>query len=111
MKTVRILAAVLLLLTGVLHVIQLLLAKVNPATIITVIFGIIYLALGFLVYRGNRTVNWFAAILPLVGLIFAGIGMLSKPTLLGALFMVIDIVISAFCFYLIFHTAKRTKAQ
>jgi hypothetical protein len=107
MKTVRFVAAGLLLLTGVLHVLQITTtAVIDAAIVITVAFGVLYLALGFLFFRGSRTTDWFAAILPLVGLILAAIGMLSKPTLLGALFMIIDIVIAACCFYLIFRKGK-----
>lgn len=111
MKKIQLLAAGLLLLTGALHVIQVTTgASVDAAIIITVTFGVIYLALGFLLFRRGRTVYWFAAILPLVGLAFAAVGMLMQPTLLGAIFMVIDIAISACCFYLIFKNVKRTGA-
>lgn len=103
MKTIRILAAILLLLTGVLHVIQLLLAKLDPGTIITVVFGVAYLILAFFLFRPGKTALWFGAIVPLVGLLLAVVGMLTTPTLLGALFIAIDVVIIACCFILIFR--------
>jgi hypothetical protein len=101
MKTIRILAVVLLLVTGVLHVIQLLLAKLDPATIITVIFGGAYLAIAFFLFRAGRTALWFGAIVPLVGLLLAVLVMFTAPTLLGALFIAIDVIIITCCFYLI----------
>ena len=107
MKTIRILAAVMLLVTGVLHVIQLLLAKLDPATIITVIFGVAYLAIAFFLFRAGRIVLWFGAIVPLVGLLLAVLGMFTAPTLLGAVFIAIDGVIIACCFYLI----SKSKQQ
>jgi hypothetical protein len=52
MKTIRYLAAGLLLLTGLLHVTQIITIKViDAAMLITVIFGIIYLVLGVLLFR------------------------------------------------------------
>jgi|WetSurMetagenome_2_1015567.scaffolds.fasta_scaffold1910753_1 hypothetical protein len=103
MKTIRTLAAVLLLFTGVLHVIQLLLAKLDPGTIITVIFGVAYLIIAFFLFRPGKTVIWFGAILPLVGLLLAVVGMLTTPTALGVLFIAIDVIIIACCSILLFH--------
>jgi vacuolar-type H+-ATPase subunit I/STV1 len=111
-KTIRSIAAGLLLLTGILHVIQITTAAaIDAAMIITVTFGVLYLVLGFLLFRENRRIVWLAAILPLVGLFLAAIGMLDKPTLLKALFMAIDIAVAACCFYLIFRKEDRTLAQ
>jgi len=108
MKTIRYLAAGLLLFTGLLHVIQIITTKViDTATVITVIFGIIYLGLGVLLLRSGRIILWLAAILPLVGLLLAAVGMLTKPTMLGALFMVIDIAIAACCFTLLFRKGQK----
>jgi hypothetical protein len=108
MKTIRYLAAGLLLLTGLLHVIQIFTVTVIDAAIfITVTFGVIYLVLGILLLRSGRVVLWLAAILPLVGLLLAAVGMLTKPTMLGAFFMLIDIVISACCFTLLFRKGQK----
>ena len=107
MKTIRYLAVGLLLLTGLLHVTQLITTTVfDGAILITVIFGIIYLLLGVLLFRGSRIVLWLGAILPLVGLLLASVGMLTKPTILGGLFMVIDIAIAACCFTLLFRKER-----
>lgn len=108
MKTPRIVAAGLLLLTGLLHTIQILLTRViDPGVIITVTFGVIYLVLGFLLFRGKRIILWIAAIVPLVGIALAMIGMLTNPTVLGGAFILIDIIISACCFYLISRQKKE----
>ena len=108
MKTIRYLAAGLLLFTGLLHVIQIFTATaIDAAILITVTFGVIYLVLGVLLLRGRRIVLWLAAFLPLVGLLLAPMGMLTKPTLLGALFMVIDIIIAAYCFTLLVRKEER----
>ena len=108
MKTILYLASGLLLFTGLLHVIQVYITNVNDAaTLITLIFGVIYLVLGILLLRGGRIILWLAAILPIVGLVLAVVGMLTKPTNLGALFMVIDIAITSCCFTLLFRKEPK----
>jgi hypothetical protein len=106
MKNIRNLAGSLLLLTGVLHLISVVLAKFESTSIITILFGVAYLVIGFFLFREGKSVLWFGAIVPLVGLVLAGIGMLMKPTLVGAFFMVIDIIVAVCCFSLIFRKQK-----
>ena len=108
MRTIRFVATGLLWLTGLLHVIQITTIRaVDVAIVITVTFGVIYLALGFLLLRGGRIIFWLAAILPLIGLLLAALGMLMKPTLLGALFMAIDVGIAACGFALLFGKGRK----
>jgi hypothetical protein len=108
MKTIRYLATGLLLFTGLLHVIQIFTTTViDAAILITVTFGVIYLVLGFLLLRSGRVALWLAAILPLVGLLLALVGMLTNPTMLGALFIVTDIAIAACCFTLLFSNGQK----
>ena len=107
MKTIRYLATGLLLFTGLLHVIQIFTTRViDAAMLITVLFGI-YLVIGVLLFRGGRIVLWLAAILPLVGLLLALVGMLTEPTMLGALFIVIDIAIATCGFALLFRNGQK----
>lgn len=101
MKTVRNLAASLLLLTGALHLILAALVEFDPTSIITIVFGLAYLAMGFFLFRDGRAILWFGAIVPLIGLALAVVGMLMQPSLLGVIFIAIDVVIVACCFYLI----------
>jgi hypothetical protein len=103
MKTIRNLAAGLLLFTGVLHLISVTLVKFDPTSVITIFFGLAYLVIGIFLFRGGRTILWLGAIVPLVGMLLAIIGMLMQVTLLGITFIIIDVVIIACCFYLIFR--------
>lgn len=103
MKSMRSLAAGLLLLTGVLHLVSVALVKFEATSIITVFFGVAYLVIGYFLFRGGRTILWVGAIVPIVGLVLATLGMLMKPTLLGGIFIAIDIVIAGCCFSLIFR--------
>ncbi len=108
MKNIRNLAGGLLLVTGVLHLVSVALVKFEAASIITVIFGVAYLAIGYFLFRDGRAVLWLGAIVPLVGLGLAAIGMLMKPSLMGALFMLIDVVVAACCFFLIFRKQQKS---
>ncbi len=103
MKVIRSLAAGLLLLSGLLHLVSAFLVKFEPTVIITIIFGAAYLAIGYFLLRSSRTVLWFGAIVPLVGLLMATIGMVMNPTLLGAVFIAIDALVAIGCFVLIFR--------
>ena len=101
MNTLRNLAGSLLLITGALHLVSAALVKFEMTSIITILFGLAYLAIGFFLFRGSRMVLWLGAIVPLVGLGLAVIGMLVNPTLLGGIFIAIDIAVAVCCFYLI----------
>ena len=111
MKPIRNLAAILLLLTGVLHLASVLLVKFEATSIITIVFGVAYTLIGALLFRGGRMVLWFGAIVPLMGLSLATIGMLMKPTLLGAVFMIIDIAVTICCFLLLFRNEQYRSSR
>jgi len=99
MKNIRTLAAGLLVLTGVLHLVSVVLGKFEATSIITIVFGVAYLAIGFFLLRNGRTALWLGAIVPLVGLVLAALGMATHPTIWGGIFIAIDVIIVAGCFY------------
>ncbi len=101
MKTIQYLAAGLLLFTGALHVAQMAVMPLDAVLIVTVIFGIAYLAIGVFVLRDSRTAYYAGAIVPLIGLALASLNMATTPTLLGALFMATDVVVIGCCVYLL----------
>jgi hypothetical protein len=107
MKSLRNLAAGLLLLTGALHLVSLLLAAFDSTSLIMLLFGVAYLTIGFFLFRDGRVILWLGAIVPLVGLLLATIGMIMNPTLLGAIFIAIDIIIAACCFMVIFRKEQN----
>jgi hypothetical protein len=108
MKAIRNLAAGLLLLSGLLHLISVALVKFEATSIITIIFGVAYLAIGYFLFREGRAVLWLGGIVPLVGLVLAAIGMGMNPNLLAALFIVIDIFVAAGCLFLLFRHESRS---
>ncbi len=103
MKGIRNLAVGLLFLTGVLHLVSVALTKFEATSIISILFGLAYLVIGFFLFRDGRAALWFGAIVPMVGMLLATIGMLTNPTIVGALFIAIDIAIIVCCFYLLFR--------
>lgn len=107
MKSLRNLAAGLLFLTGALHLISLAFVTFDPTSLITLLFGVAYLTIGFFLFRDGQVILWFGAIVPLVGLLLAVLGMVMNPTLLGALFIAIDIIIAACCFIVIFRKKQN----
>lgn len=54
MNRIRYLAAGLLCLTGVIHVAQLVVAKLDASAIITVLFGVAYLVISFSCFGATR---------------------------------------------------------
>ena len=106
MKSIRSLAAGLLLLTGTLHLVSVAFSKFELTSIITLVFGVAYLAIGYLLLRGGRTFLWLGAVVPLIGLLLAVAGLFMKPTLLGGVFIAIDLAVSVCCFLLIFGKAS-----
>jgi len=93
-------------LTGELHLISLLLAAFDPPPLITLPFMVAYLIIVFFLFRDSWAILWFGAIVPLVGLLLAAIGMMNH-TLLGAIFIAIDITIAACCFIVIFRNEQN----
>lgn len=108
MNRIRKISGGLLLLTGILHVAQIVQAKIDAGIIITVAFGIAYLAIGAFLFGDGKDAVYFGTAVPLIGLLLAIGGMFTNPTALGAVFIVIDILIIAGCVYLIISNRKNT---
>lgn len=101
MNRIRYLAAGLLCLTGVIHVAQLVVAKLDASTIITVLFGVAYLVISFFLFRGNRTSYYLGAVVPDIGLLLTIAGMFMNSTFLAAVFIAIDVIVVLGCVYLV----------
>lgn len=110
MNRIRNLAAALLCLSGAIHVIQLFAGRPVVDTVITVSFGVIYLVIGVLLFRGGRASLTLGGIVPLVGLLLAVAGMLMSPTLLGAFFIAVDVIVAGCCLYIIAKSRRGVRA-
>ena len=111
MKTLGYITAGLLLLTGTFHVAQIALVPMDTSLIITMVFGVAYLAIGVYLFRGSRAAYYSGVLVPLPGLVLALLGMLTKPTILALFFIAIDVIVVAGCVYLITHGGQSQQSH
>jgi uncharacterized membrane protein HdeD (DUF308 family) len=107
MKQIRIIAGILLLITGVLHVVLYLKDPDVPGSIGLVAFGIIYAAIGILLFNRKKYPLYLGLIIPLIGMTLSIIkfGIPELVSLL-ALFKLIGLIVIICCGYLLL---KRNK--
>ena len=107
MKQIRIIAGILLLITGVLHVVLYLKDPDVPGSIGLVAFGIIYAAIGILLLNRKKYPLYLGLIIPLIGMTLSIIkfGIPELVSLL-ALFKLIGLIVIICCGYLLL---KRNK--
>ena len=99
MNRIRYLAASLLCLTGLIHVVRL--GLEDAPVVIVVAFGVAYLIIGGWLFRNNKIAYYFGAIAPLIGLCVGPLILTNPPILLAVFLGAIEIVIVVSCFYLI----------
>jgi len=109
MKPIRLIAGILLLITGVLHVLLYIQTHDEPGSIGLLIFGIIYTLIGILLFNKKRYPLYLGLIIPSIGMILSIIkfGIPSLISLL-ALFKLIGIIVIICCGYLLLGR-KETK--
>ena len=107
MKPIRYLAAGLLLLTGILHIIPMFKTPSDPNSLPMLIFGIAYFAVGVLLIAKIRFDSLLGVIFPLVGLGtgFFVVGIKNWDTMLTFMFA-IDAVVVVFCLILLLNKNK-----
>jgi len=109
MKTIRFLAAVLLVITGIWHVALFYRAPGDPNGLPLLIFGILYGLIGLFMFTPKIIWVYLGLIVPLIGMTmaFVKIGMKNFDLTMRAL-MLIDIVVIVCCAYLILTRKKNT---
>jgi len=107
MKALRYLAAGLLLLTGVLHILPMFKTPSDPNSIPMLVFGIVYFTVGILLIMKIRFDSLLGVIFPLVGLGtgFFVVGIKNWDTMLTFMFA-IDAVVVVFCLILLLNKNK-----
>lgn len=107
MKTIRIIAGILLVISGVLHVVMYIKTLNDPGSIGTLIFGIIYGIIGLMLFTKQKYPVYLAVIFPLIGMTIAIIK-LGFPALISllALLLLIDVIVIISCFYLLLNQKK-----
>ena len=107
MKTIRILAAMLLLISGVLHVVAYFQAPDSPGSIPVLSFGIIYLIVGFLLFNRKKYPVYLAIIVPLIGMTLSLIKFgIPELISMSALFKVLEIIAVFSCIVLLIKSQK-----
>lgn len=101
MKTIRLIAAILLLLNGVLHFVLYLQTSNNAGSIGILAFGIIYIITGLLLFNKKRYPIYLGIIIPIIGMSLSLIKF-GFPELisLSALFKAIGLMVIICCCYI-----------
>jgi len=98
MNPIRLLAGILLLITGILHVVLYFKTPDEPGSIGLLIFGIIYAVIGILLFNRKTYPLYLGIIIPLIGMTLSIIKF-GIPSLLSllALFKLIGIIVIICC--------------
>jgi hypothetical protein len=107
MKSIRNLAGVLLLITGILHIYLYAQTPEKPGIIGVLAFGIIYSIIGLLLFNRKIYPLYLGVIIPLIGMTLSIIkfGIPELISMLG-LFKIIGLAVVILCIYLL---VKRNK--
>jgi uncharacterized membrane protein HdeD (DUF308 family) len=104
MKTIRQIAGILLLLNGVLHIVEYINNSDNPKSLGILIFGIIYILTGLLIFNKKRYSVYLGLIIPIIGMTLSIIKF-GVPELisLSALFKLIGLIVICCCGYIVIN--------
>jgi uncharacterized membrane protein HdeD (DUF308 family) len=92
MRTIRLLAGILLLVSGVLHIVAYFQAPESPGSIPVLSFGVIYMIVGLLLFNRKKYPVYLAIIVPLIGMTLSLIKFgIPELVSLSALFKVLEI--------------------
>lgn len=112
MKTPRLLAGILLLVTGILHIIMYIQTPDNPGIMGVLAFGVIYCIIGFLLFNKRVYPLYLGLIIPVIGMTLSIIkfGIPSLFSML-ALFKVIGIVAVILCGYILIKQKNQARVK
>jgi uncharacterized membrane protein HdeD (DUF308 family) len=107
MKTIRNLAGILMLLTGVMHLLPMFKVPKDPNALPMLIFGIAYLATGVILILNKKFARIMGIAFPLIGLAtgFFVVGLKNWDTMLTIMFL-IDAVVVICCIVLLMNRNK-----
>jgi len=111
MKTIRLLAGILLIINGILHIVLYLQTSNNAGSIGILAFGIIYIITGLLLFNKKKYPVYLGIIIPITGMSLSLIKF-GVPELisLSALFKVIGLLVIVCCSYIIVNQKKINPA-
>ncbi len=103
MKTIRLFAGILLLISGILHVVAYFQAPGSQGSIPVLLFGIIYMIIGALLFNRKKYPLYLAIIVPLIGMTLSLVKFgIPELISLSALFKVLEIIAIVCCVVLLF---------
>ena len=109
MKSVRLLAGMLLLISGILHIVAYFKAPESQGSIPVLAFGVIYMIVGILLFNSKKYPLYLGIFVPLTGMILSLIKFgIPEMISLSALFKVLEIVAIICCLVVLFRS-NRTK--
>jgi len=107
MRTIRLLAGILLLISGILHIVGYFQAPDSPGSIPVLSFGVIYMIVGALLFNRQKYPVYLAIIVPVIGMILSLIKFgIPELISLSALFKVLEIVAVVCCIVLLIKSKK-----
>ena len=108
MRTIRLLAGVLLLISGILHIVAYFQAPDSPGSIPVLLFGIFYMIIGALLFNRKKYPLYFAIIVPLIGMTLSLIKFgIPELISLSALWKVLEIIAVICCILLLIKRRKK----
>jgi len=109
MKTIRLLAGLLLLVSGILHIIVYFQAPDNPGSIGILGFGVIYCLTGLLLFNKKKYSIYLGIFVPLIGMTLSLIKF-GIPELISmlALFKLLEIIAVGCCCYLLINKKNNS---
>jgi len=107
MKTIRQIAGLLLLLYGVLHIVEYIITSDNSGSIGILVFGVIYIITGLLLFNKKLYSVYLGLIMPIIGMTLSIIKF-GLPDLisLSALFKLIGLIVICCCGYFLVKQKK-----
>ncbi len=104
MKTIRLLAGLLLLISGVLHLIVYFQAPQNPGSIGILVFGVIYCLTGSMLFNKKKYPVYAGIFVPLIGMTLSLIKFgIPEVMSMSALFKLLEIIAVVFCCIILFR--------
>jgi uncharacterized membrane protein HdeD (DUF308 family) len=107
MKTIRLLAGILLFISGILHIATYFQAPDSQGSIPVLSFGIIYMIIGALLFNRKKYPLYLAIIVPIIGMTLSLIKFgIPELVSLSALFKILEIIAVLCCIVLLIKGKK-----
>jgi hypothetical protein len=105
MTAVRLIAALVLLSTAIVHLAQIVVAPAAPPTAPMMGFGGAYLILAFYLFMNDKAARCITLVLTLIGLYLASGALRANPSLFSGFLVATDVIVAVCCLILIIKKA------